>query len=344
MTSSGGKQRPPAVWAVVVTYGARGALCHRAAESALEAGVAKVVIVDNGADPEARADWGKWAEQQSKVTIVSLGRNAGSACGFGRGLQKALADGAEYVWLLDDDSDVQPGALDELVHEAQRRLAAGVWRFALVSLRPDRPLMRSLADGGSIDETFPSRSSFLNFNLRDLRRLRRRLSRPTPPLGQGPQLVSGLPYAPYGGLFLPRHLAEVIGVPDERLVVYADDTEFTSRVSRMGGDIVLVTRSRILDQMPSWYVTSPGRGAEPFVTAGSNARVYYSVRNLVYFETSCWCGSAALYQINKAVVLTLIMAAALKHRRLRRLKLILAAVRDGERRVLGQTLDLGDNM
>jgi len=326
---------------VVVTYGRRGTLCRRAAQSALEAGASSVVIVDNGADSGAHDEFAEWAGSQSNVTIVSLGRNTGSARGFGRGIEAALADGVEYVWLLDDDSDVEADAIVRLVEEAERRRETGLSRFGLVSLRPDMPLLRSLADGRSVDETFPSRSSFLNFNVIDLLR---RLGGGTPPVDPAPKLVSGLPYAPYGGLFLPRRLAEEIGSPDVRLVVYEDDTEFTSRVRRTGGDLVLVPRSRIFDQTASWYLTSPGHGPQRLLTAASDARVFYSVRNRVYFETTLWRDSKAIYQLNKAIVLTVVLAAAIKGRHPRRMRLIRAAVRDGERGRLGRTLDLEDNL
>lgn len=329
------------VWAVVVTYGRRGTLCRRAAESALEAGASHVVIVDNGAEAEARADVAEWGERRSDVTIVSLGRNTGSAYGFGRGLETALTGGAEYVWLLDDDSDVKADALAELAQEAERRQEAGRSRFALVCLRPDRPLLRSLANGRSVDETFPSRSSFLDFNVRDLPR---RLARRGRPAGTAGAPVSGLPYAPYGGLFLPRSLAEKIGVPDERLVVYAGDTEFTSRIGRSGADLVLVPRSRILDQTASWYVSARGRGPQRLITAPSDARVYYSVRNRVHFETTSWDGSGALYLLNKTLFLILVLAAALKDRCLGRLRLILTAVSDGEHGRLGRRLALEDRL
>ena len=91
-------------------------------------------------------------------------------------------------------------------------------------------------------------------------------------------------------------------------------------------------------------MSSPGRGPERFLTASSDARVYYSIRNLVYFETTRWSGSKALYEVNKAIVLTLILAAAVKNRRLSRLRLMAAAVRDGECGKLGRTLSLEEGL
>ena len=154
------RERLPSVCAVVVTYGSRDALCRRAAESALRAGVHRAIIVDNGADARSREELETWAGDRVDVAIVSLGRNTGSAYGFGQGMEAGLADGAEYLWLLDDDSDVDVQALCELAWQAERLLEAGHPLFALVSLRWDLPLLRSLANGHSVNATYPSRSSF----------------------------------------------------------------------------------------------------------------------------------------------------------------------------------------
>ena len=132
-----GSEHSPSVCAIVVTYGSRALLCIRAAESALEAGASSLVIVDNGSDEIACSQVAEWARHRANVTIVSLDRNTGSAQGFGKGIEAGLDDGAEYIWLLDDDSDVEADALAELAREANRRREAGDARFALVSLRPD---------------------------------------------------------------------------------------------------------------------------------------------------------------------------------------------------------------
>lgn len=335
-----GQERPAphaseAILAVVVTYGRRASLCCRAAESALLAGASRVIVVDNGADLESRVELAEWAALLERVEVIPLGYNAGSAVGFGTGLEAALAGGADFVWLLDDDNEVDADALCELIAEADRRAAGGVSNFALLSLRSDRPLLKALAGGRSVGETFPSHSSFLNFSMRDLpRRLRRRGSR----CSGSP--VSGLPYAPFGGLFLPRLVAEQIGLPDERFVVYEDDTEFTSRLARSGSDLVLVPRSRIADQTASWYAASHGRGPGRLIAASSDARVYYAVRNRVHFESTIWRRSRIMYQLNKAVVLAIVIAVGLGAQRLARVRLILAAVRDGECERLGRRVDL----
>ena len=45
------------------------------------------------------------------VRLATLAQNTGGAGGFAYGLALALADGADLVWLMDDDTVPEPGAL-----------------------------------------------------------------------------------------------------------------------------------------------------------------------------------------------------------------------------------------
>ena len=54
------------------------------------------------------------------VELIPLRRNTGGAGGFAAGLDRALASGAELVWLMDDDTVPEPGALAALVQARGR--------------------------------------------------------------------------------------------------------------------------------------------------------------------------------------------------------------------------------
>jgi GT2 family glycosyltransferase len=57
------------------------------------------------------------------VRLHRLSQNTGGAGGFAAGIGIALADGADLIWLMDDDTVPEPGALDELI--AARRQYPG---------------------------------------------------------------------------------------------------------------------------------------------------------------------------------------------------------------------------
>jgi len=332
------------VTAVIVTYGDRAHLATRAAAGAMRAGVQHVVMVDNGSSEGSRTNLAKAVRSSRELTLLSLDQNEGSAVGYSAGIKQALSDReCAYVWLLDDDNDPTSTALGPLLREhallATRKEAGPT---ALVSLRPERRHLADAAAGIPGDRIYPSKSSFLYFNVVDLlEKLRRELFRGP----RGDASVAGLafvPYAPYGGLFFHRDLVGAIGYPNSDLVVYEDDVEWTRRItSTPGGAIAVVASSLVRELEPSWMARSPRRNPlARLLLAESDARVYYALRNRVHFEVNAWLGSRSLYVINKCIYLTALRMLALRHQRRSRYVLIRMAISDGEAGRLGVRVSL----
>ena len=112
------------VAAVITTYN-----CYTSIERTILAianQVAKVIIVDNGSEPET-LDAIKGAIERNRLQTCELlpqGRNLGIGAAINIGVRAALAGGAAYILTLDDDTEVSPGTVAELVrcfidHEAQ---------------------------------------------------------------------------------------------------------------------------------------------------------------------------------------------------------------------------------
>lgn len=84
--------------------------------SRLDRGDFRVTVCDNGSeDGSVRrlADW--LAAHPGPVAIIELGRNLGFAGGCNVGIAQALADlECRYIWLLNNDTVVAPGALTAL--------------------------------------------------------------------------------------------------------------------------------------------------------------------------------------------------------------------------------------
>lgn len=102
------------VVAVVVAYNRRDLLAEvLSALAAQEAPLARVVVVDN-ASTDGSADVARAAGEL--VDVVVLPRNTGGAGGFAAGMAVALADHRpDWVWLMDDDTVPEDGALRELL-------------------------------------------------------------------------------------------------------------------------------------------------------------------------------------------------------------------------------------
>lgn len=163
---------------VTVTYGDRFKLLQRVVSSALENGVGKVIIVNNGsATKSSKAIQNLELTSSGKVSVVTLPENRGSAAGYKTGLKYALkCTKCEYVWLLDDDNRPAEGALEELFNQYSKLnnvIASDI--LALASMRKDWKSHKEMVQGVPPFKVFPRKSSFMWFHL--LRQPRRVLEK-----------------------------------------------------------------------------------------------------------------------------------------------------------------------
>jgi rhamnopyranosyl-N-acetylglucosaminyl-diphospho-decaprenol beta-1,3/1,4-galactofuranosyltransferase len=162
-----------------------------------------LVVVDNGPDDPAE---GVVAECPIPSTYLPSQRNLGGAGGFALGILHALALGAQWVWLADDDgrpADVR--VLQTLLEEARRR------HLAVVS-----PVVVNVDD--------PERLAFP---------LRRGLTWKRQRSELGSEFLPGIASFFNGALFSAAAL-DVVGVPDYRLFFRGDEVEIHRRMVRSG--------------------------------------------------------------------------------------------------------------
>ncbi|MDL4772839.1 MULTISPECIES: glycosyltransferase [Thermomonosporaceae] len=113
----------PRVTAVVVTYERRDLLVE--ALTALDAQTRRpdaVIVVDN-ASTDGTPDLVR--ERFGHADLVELAGNTGGAGGFATGIVRALELDAELIWLMDDDTVPEPGALAALLDARERGTAPG---------------------------------------------------------------------------------------------------------------------------------------------------------------------------------------------------------------------------
>jgi rhamnosyltransferase len=103
------------VAAVITTYN-----CYTSIERtilAIASQVGKVIIVDNGSEPETLDAINSAIErnQLQSCELLPQGRNLGIGAAMNIGVRAALAAGATYILTLDDDTEASPGSVAELV-------------------------------------------------------------------------------------------------------------------------------------------------------------------------------------------------------------------------------------
>ncbi len=310
------------VCCVTVTYGQRRELCQRTVRAAFAAGVDSAVVVDNASEPRfeyADAD-------DARVHVHREATNGGSAGGFATGIALAFEqEDVEFAWLLDDDNQARTDSLSELLRW-RRELAAVDSSVVAIAFRPQSSLqVRALAER-RLARRAPARSSFLSFSVADVPRRLLALARRGQEPAQKPVRVL---VGPYGGLLLSRAAYEQVGLPDRRLFTYADDTDYTYRLTAAGFSLYLVPDSIVDDIDPNWYADQERSG--PFMrmlTASSDARVYYTVRNRLRFESKYWKRSDLMFAVNRCVFMTGLRLAATLSGHRERLRLIRRAIDD----------------
>nr|MDQ5807787.1 glycosyltransferase [Actinomycetota bacterium] len=117
------------IWAVIVTRDRLALL-----EQCLEAVRAqarrpdRVLVVDNASSDGTAA----WLAEQDDVEVLRLEENVGGAGGFHAGLERAHREGAEWMWLMDDDTIPRPDALEALLRPGDDdlilRASVAVWK------------------------------------------------------------------------------------------------------------------------------------------------------------------------------------------------------------------------
>jgi len=322
---------------VSVTYGNRWHLLQQTLRAALDTGAAYAVVVDNGSAHDITA-----LVQRAfpgRASTICMERNEGPAAGFRKGIELAISQGARYLFLLDDDNCVEPGAVTVL-RKTFETLRATVQEdnLCVLGFRPDR--QPDILKGKPQDPIGESVNGFFGFHVKDLPR---KIWGRRPGIRPGSHMARAVPedrlfrqrVAPFGGLFFHRTLIGRYGYPDARFILYCDDIEFSYRITSGGGEIWLAPAARIVDVEQSWSLgedrmTAFGR----WIKQGSDRQVFYTARNWSYFESHCR-GCSWFRLVNRTIYLSILWCTAMRARKATRFKLILEAIRDGERGVLG---------
>ncbi|QGZ30633.1 glycosyltransferase [Stutzerimonas stutzeri] len=319
---------------VTVTYGDRLAYLLQLIERALAfVEINEVIVVSNAAlaplDPLPE----RWP---GKVRVIELQHNTGSANGYAVALEAALAGGADYIWMMDDDNAPTAAAVT-ILHRELARLGGllGPDRVAVLGYRATQ--QADIAQGVPARYVLQPRSSYFGFHIAQLPfKLWRRLPWGKKP-GKRPASIS-LPFAPYGGMLAHRSLYQRIGMPLKELVLYVDDTEYTRRITARGGRLFMFTDAVIDELEQSWNIKARTRNIyETFLLGDSDFRAYYAARNQAWFDKNVWAASPRLHRLNRAIFLTLLRLIARLRNSRDRLAILEQAIRDGESGDLGMS-------
>ena len=211
------------VTAVVVTYNRKHLLleCLGALRSQTRR-PDRIVILDNACTDGTRELLAaRGILDEPDIDYIRLQINEGAAGGFYWGIRYAYDQGADWIWVMDDDVEPEPEALARL--EAHVGLPSLGFLSSLVIGRDgETPMNTPIVDTECADGLYPS------WGIR---------------LGEGLVKVSR---ATFISTLISRAAVTRCGLPNRRFYIWGDDFEYTQRIRRAGFDGWLVGRSRVL--------------------------------------------------------------------------------------------------
>jgi len=263
---------PPRVTAVVLSWNKLEDTmeCLESLRAAKTPGL-HILLVDNASrEPVAKAA----RDRFPGVRVIENGENLGYAGGNNVGLRAALAAGADYVFVLNNDAVVTPDAIDELVrllendqeiaaagsrvmqYEARERiygvLGTLIWRPALIRLE-------GLHEG-------------------DLRAFSR------PRDGD---------FVPGCSILFRRRALEDVGLFDERFFAYHEDVDWCTRAWKAGRRVSYLPSSVVYHRGAIYYGTSPVADYR-YYFYGRNA-VLYARKHARPLQMAALLSTSALY-------------------------------------------------
>jgi len=319
------------VSALIITYNDRLHLISQVINELLRQQVTKIFIIDNNSTERTKEGlWGFKKNNKSKIVIYHLDNNTGTAYAFKLGLQQILNDDeSEFIWILDDDNLPCDNALKELKkYWKDCCFDNKEHRLMLSSYRETKIIYKQAVEQNNSQLIIGRNNIFRSFHLFSLHEsIRNKFSYKRNVERKTNVQCGEIAAAPYGGSFFNKKVLEEIGFPDEKYYLYSDDYDFSYRITKNGGKIILVLGSRIKDIEPSWNIS--GFAVYNIVKQKNQVTLYYSIRNRIHFEKSELVNNKIMYTINMVVYSSVVFFLGIILLRFRNLKTYFTAVRNG---------------
>lgn len=187
------------VAAIVVTYNRKALLARCIEKLQAQTKTLDILIIDN-ASTDGTASL--FENKIENIYYYNTGSNLGGAGGFSYGIKKAVEQGYDYLWILDDDTLPTPTALEEL-------------------LRKDEELNGEY--GFLSSKVLWKDESICTMNIQKVTKWK--------------QLKkfdheSSIQYASFVSLFMKATKVRKVGLPYKDFFIWADDWEYTRRISK----------------------------------------------------------------------------------------------------------------
>lgn len=204
----------------------------------------EVIVVDNASTDDSVAEIKK---RFHHITLLVNKENLGGTGGFNTGMRYALANtDCKYIWLLDNDAEVERDTLIELVKAMEADAAIGIAGSTILS--PDnRNLIVEM--GSFISWKFGTWRPYLRHKrIADYQQVH----------------IVDVDYVAACSALVRTETILTVGLMDERFFLHWDDIDFCWRIKNAGYKVVAVSKSKVYHGVE--------KGFNPLLT-------YYDIRN-----------------------------------------------------------------
>jgi GT2 family glycosyltransferase len=178
----------------------------------------RVVVVDNGSTDDSVA---LLRRQFPDLCVMEAGSNLGFSKGSNIGIRHAMEDGADFVWLLNNDTVAPPDTCSKLVAKAMREPGAGLIGSVLYYMHA--PARVQAWGGGNLTVWLGQSNHFLT-----------------------PEKLGPTSYLTFASVLIPREVIEKVGILYEGFFMYWDDADYALRVTAAGYALTVAEDTAIL--------------------------------------------------------------------------------------------------
>ncbi len=191
----------------------------------------RIIVVDNGSN-----DGSQKAVRQTfpELPLIDTGSNLGFGEGNNVGIRRALDEGADWVFLLNNDTEIEPGAVAALVEAGERAPRAGILGAKIYFF--DRPDV--LWYGGGRVTWWAGLISHRGIHQRDSQQL---------------EEPADTDYVTGCAMLLRREMLAQIGLFDPAYFpAYVEDADLCERAHRAGWRTLYVPAARVWHKVSSF--------------------------------------------------------------------------------------------
>lgn len=181
----------------------------------------EIIVVDNGSSDDSVA---VIRSRFPEVTLIQTGKNLGFTGGNNAGIRHALEHGAVYVYLINNDTTVEPDATGCLVQAAEADPTAGLVAPVIHEMDPPRAIWFA----GSVVDL--RKGAAWHDNARQ------------PGLDDAPYDV---PWATGCAMLIRADVLRKHGAFDDRYFLSWEDVDLSLRIRKAGCRLLVVPRARI---------------------------------------------------------------------------------------------------